>query len=96
MSVTMKQASDLFRSRRPFDASSVYARRLSLGYVVYSYGEHFPLFIFSSESGIWYVNADRYSATTSRHRSFFMRHLDGLSIAKLPTASMHRMAENLQ
>ena len=34
-------------------------------YVVYSYGQHWPLFIY--EGGKWYENADKYSRTTSRH-----------------------------
>jgi len=36
-------------------------------YVVYSYGEHWPLFVY--EDGKWYENADKYSPTTSKHRS---------------------------
>lgn len=34
-------------------------------YVVYSYGEHWPLFIY--QDGKWYENADKYSRTTSKH-----------------------------
>lgn len=34
-------------------------------YLVYSYGEHWPLFIY--EDGKWYENADKYSRTTSKH-----------------------------
>lgn len=37
------------------------------GYVVYSYGRHWPLFIYFD--GKWYENADSYSVTTSKHRS---------------------------
>lgn len=36
-------------------------------YVVYSYGEHWPLFVY--HDGVWYENIDRYSVTTSKHRS---------------------------
>lgn len=36
-------------------------------YVVYSYGLHWPLFIY--EKGRWYENEDRYSVSTSKHRS---------------------------
>jgi len=35
-------------------------------YVVYSYGRHWPLFIWA---GWWYENAGRYSVTTSKHSS---------------------------
>lgn len=37
-------------------------------YVVYSYGEHFPLFIFVEGQG-WFENGDSYSRTTSKHNS---------------------------
>lgn len=36
-------------------------------YVVYSYGEHWPLFAWDGFS--WFENEDRYSPTTSKHRS---------------------------
>lgn len=39
-------------------------------YVVYSYGEHFPLFMCDGKHGsAWAINADKYSVTTSRHFS---------------------------
>jgi hypothetical protein len=36
-------------------------------YVVTSYGNHFPLFIW--DDGVWYENVDRFSPTTSKHKS---------------------------
>lgn len=36
-------------------------------YVVYSYGEHWPLFIYDGAQ--WLENSDRASMTTSKHRS---------------------------
>jgi len=38
-------------------------------YVVYSYGEHFPLFVWCPITTNWYVNSDKYSTSTSRHKS---------------------------
>ena len=37
-------------------------------YAVYSYGPHWPLFIYSAITKTWYENADRYGRTTSKHR----------------------------
>jgi hypothetical protein len=37
-------------------------------YVVYSYGDHWPLFVWDGFD--WYENEDRYSNTTTRHRSY--------------------------
>ena len=39
-------------------------------YVVYSYGSHWPLFIFDYSNGQWYENSDRCSCTTSKHRAY--------------------------
>ena len=36
-------------------------------YAVYSYGPHWPLFIYSHQTKTWYENADRYGTTTSKH-----------------------------
>lgn len=36
-------------------------------YIVYSYGEHWPLLVFDRATGEWWANEDKYSATTSRH-----------------------------
>lgn len=36
-------------------------------YVVYSYGEHWPLFAW--DNGEWLENFDKYSPTTSKHRT---------------------------
>lgn len=57
--------------------SSCYGRRLEKAglYVVYSYGEHWPLFVYDWRVNQWYENTDKYSATvkysntTSRHAS---------------------------
>lgn len=43
-------------------------------YVVYSYGEHWPLFV--CHEGTWYENSGRYSVTTSKHRSQSHPHCD--------------------
>jgi hypothetical protein len=43
-------------------------------YVVYSYGPHWPLFVW--HNGIWYENEDRRSVTTSHHRSYAHPHTD--------------------
>lgn len=74
------------QSLTPFDSSNLYARYhrprpnapeerdrvLTHRYVVYSYGEHWPLFVaewLDDGPVTWYENIDKYSATTSRHKS---------------------------
>ena len=36
-------------------------------YIVYSYGEHYPMFIYSEAANMWFGNSTRYSKTTSKH-----------------------------
>lgn len=38
-------------------------------FVVYSYGAHWPLFVYDAALSTWYENEDRASRTTSKHRS---------------------------
>ena len=60
-----------------FDNSNgqLYARRTAYGlYVVYSYGPHWPLFIYCPETEQWFENEDKYSMTTSHHRSYAHPH----------------------
>jgi hypothetical protein len=37
-------------------------------YVVYSYGHHFPMYIYDKEQGKWLGNKDKYSQSTTRHQ----------------------------
>lgn len=69
----------LVQSQTPFDGSNLYARKLSAygsgvaRYVVYSYGDHWPLFICCADPAtsepVWFENADKYSVSTTMHRS---------------------------
>lgn len=38
-------------------------------YTVYSYGDHFPMYVFDYTAELWVGNVDKYSSTTSRHQS---------------------------
>ena len=38
-------------------------------YVVYSYGKHFPMYVFDVVSNMWFGNYDKYSMSTSKHQS---------------------------
>ena len=38
-------------------------------YAIYSYGPHFPMYVYDEESGQWLGNSDKYSRTTSTHQS---------------------------
>lgn len=38
-------------------------------YAVYSYGRHWPLFVWERTTERWYENEEKYSVTTTRHRT---------------------------
>ena len=38
-------------------------------YVVYSYGSHFPMYIYDAKEQKWIGNKDKYSSSTTRHQS---------------------------
>jgi hypothetical protein len=62
--------------RKPFKGSNLYSEIRTSGaktelYVVYSYGEHFPMFIAETVDGVtaWYENISGYSRTTGKHKN---------------------------
>lgn len=40
-------------------------------YVVYSYGAHYPMFVYDKSIDRWYENKDKSSRTTERHKRRF-------------------------
>jgi len=67
--VANKDARRYVQDRLPFEGSNTFGRWDNKGsrYVVYSYGSHWPLFIYTENK--WYENADRRSVSTSKHRT---------------------------
>ena len=55
-----------FKNNNDTCYSSTFGAKL---YVVYSYGAHFPIYIYDYEAGKWYGNQDKYSHTTTRHQT---------------------------
>lgn len=72
---TLRDAGALVRRKQEFTGNNIYGRWYDDGkgvhswYVVFSYGDHFPMYIFDTTAGLWFGNADKYSRTTSRHQS---------------------------
>ena len=38
-------------------------------YIVYSYGQHFPMYVYDEQADRWYGNRDKFSRTTTRHQT---------------------------
>ena len=68
-------------NRREFNGSNLYARKIGKLYIVYSYGEHYPMFLY--RKGWWYENSDGYSKSTGRHHSnakpYYSRNIKSLT-----------------
>jgi hypothetical protein len=64
-----QKARQYVQSKTPFTNHNgqLYGQWVRDTYIVYSYGEHWPLFIWDGAQ--WYENEDKYSPTTSKHRS---------------------------
>ena len=65
---TLKQAVVLVRNKSMFTAGNVFAIDYPVTgyYIVFSYGLHWPLFIYDYNKRQWYGNSDEYSITTSK------------------------------
>jgi hypothetical protein len=80
--INNRDARECVRERVPFEGSHLYARWTKGAivnprdvYVVYSYGPHWPLFVYDSAVGVWFENTETCTPTTSRHRSVAHPHV---------------------
>lgn len=74
LKIANHQARAHVQELKPFVANNIFAefRRDENGndkYVVFSYGQHWPLFIFDYQTDEWYENKSKYGVTTSKHHS---------------------------
>ena len=67
MKVANSKARGAVQTLSPFTGSHTFGEWNGSAYVVCSYGYHFPLFVF--KDGAWYENSDKYSVSTSKHRT---------------------------
>jgi len=64
----------LVAKREPFQGSNLFAKNtveddgLTV-YTVYSYGHHFPMYVYDKEVDQWFGNKDKYSQSTTRQQS---------------------------
>ena len=69
-----KQADTYTTNREPFKGSNTWGEWIGCSnskglYIVYSYGHHFPIYVWDEELGMWFGNADKYSRSTTRHQA---------------------------
>ena len=84
-----KNCRELVENREEFDGNNLFARKIGRLYVVYSYGYHYPMFLF--RKGWWYENTSGYSPSTGKHHSQ-ARPLYSRNISRtLTTEDLHRI-----
>lgn len=105
MKITNKDARKFVQQRLPFQGSNMFAEYFcpypedssegQHGYVVYSYGKHFPMYICLHIGGrdIWFANEDKYSRSTTRHQSQARPVTDGTKMHWLSTEWMKRLVQ---
>ena len=65
-----KNCSSLVEHREEFKANNIFSTWENDDfYVVYSYGKHFPMYVYSAKEGIFYENSDKYSRSTSKQQT---------------------------
>jgi hypothetical protein len=70
---------ELARKKEPFTFNNVYALYREANalriepptYTVYSYGSHYPMYVYDYEACQWYGNEDKSTPTTQRHKTRF-------------------------
>lgn len=82
------------QNREPFRGSNLYGINSLVDadhevYTVYSYGDHYPMFIYTE--GMWFENEDKYSPTTSKQRGQAHPHTPTILLS---TQWMKRLANN--
>jgi hypothetical protein len=66
---TNREAGRYVADREVFKAANTYSEWENNKYVVYSYGRHFPIYVYDYLRDQWYGNQEKYSQTTSCHQS---------------------------
>ena len=66
--ISNRDGSQYTSKLKEFKGNNTFARwEKTACYVVYSYGEHFPMY--ACIGGIWYKNSDKYSPSTSKQQT---------------------------
>ena len=67
--LTNSDATNMVLCREEFEVNNIFAEQRGEVYAVFSYGRHFPMYVYCTKRGIWYGNSDQYSVTTTRHQN---------------------------
>jgi hypothetical protein len=100
MKIANRDARQFVQKQHPFEGNNIYAQFHTVNhpngengpgmwYAVYSYGDHWPLFIHANDT--WFENEEKYSKpTTNKHRTQTHPHCPTVLLSK---AWMLRLAK---
>jgi hypothetical protein len=88
--ITQGSMHEYATSRKPFTTSTetVFTKDNDDLYVVYSYGEHFPMYVYDKFVELWFANYDKYSPTTSKHQTLARPDVDEINMLSTEELSM--------
>jgi hypothetical protein len=77
MMVANSKCRPLVEAREEFQGSNLWGvwhdstltESIDRQYVVYSYGHHFPIYIYTDRYNQWFGNTEKYSQSTMRHQA---------------------------
>ena len=75
----------------PFKGSNTFSEDNGDLYIVYSYGYHFPMFVYSRYEDLWFENSGKYSSSTSKQQ-WQLR--PGVETIKLGTKELKEIINN--
>lgn len=64
-----KDAGEYVNNKVHFTGSNMFAVWEGHTYVVYSFGTHFPMYVYDQVSNMWIGNKDKYSPSTSKQQT---------------------------
>jgi len=94
MKIANKNCREYVQRREPFQGSNLWGTWIKSTlvessdeqYVVFSYGHHFPIYIYANNH--WFANKDKFSQSTSRHQSQARPVWEGSAMHWLDTRAM--------
>lgn len=88
--ITQSLMSEYTSTHQLFDTSNgtVFAKDKGDLYVVYSYGEHFPMYVYDKFVELWFGNYNKYSPTTSKHQTLARPDVDEINMLSTEELSM--------
>ena len=68
--ISNRNASSYVHKKKEFQGNNTYGRWENTNiYAVYSYGTHFPIYVYDKSYDVWFGNKKKYSKTTSKHQT---------------------------